>query len=169
MTIKFDTYENNVARITFNRPEVHNAFNEQMISDLTAAFDKIEKNPEIRIVIIEGEGKSFSAGADLDWMKRASEYSYEENNVDAQKLSYMLNALHSLKQLTIICAHGSIMGGGVGLLSCADIVLADENSKFAFSEVKLGLIPATISPFVIDAIGPRQAKRYFQTGELLNA
>lgn len=169
MTIKFDTYENNVAKITFNRPEVHNAFNEQMISDLTAAFDKIEKNPEIRIVIIEGEGKSFSAGADLDWMKCASEYSYEENNVDAQKLSYMLNALHSLKQLTVICAHGSIMGGGVGLLSCADIVLADENSKFAFSEVKLGLIPATISPFVIEAIGPRQAKRYFQTGELLNA
>ncbi len=89
--------------------------------------------------------------------------------MDAQKLSYMLNALYELKQLTIICAHGSIMGGGIGLLSCADIVIADEASKFALSEVKLGLIPATISPFVIEAIGSRQAKRYFQTGELFTA
>ncbi len=169
MTIKFEKDNNGIARITLNRPEVHNAFNEHMISDLTAAFEDIDKSTEIRLVIISAEGKSFSAGADLDWMKRAATYSFEENQIDAQKLSYMLNALYSLKQLTIICAHGSIMGGGIGLLSCVDIVIADLNSKFALSEVKLGLIPATISPFVIEAIGPRQARRYFQTGELFNA
>lgn len=169
MTIKFDKHDNGIARITLNRPDVHNAFNEEMISNLTAALDEIEKSPDIRIVIIAGEGKSFSAGADLEWMRRASKYSFEENQLDAQKLSYMLNALYSLKQLTIICAQGSVMGGGIGLLSCVDIVLADTNSKFALSEVKLGLIPATISPFVIEAIGSRQAKRYFQTGEMFNA
>jgi methylglutaconyl-CoA hydratase len=169
MTILFEKHENGIAQITFNRTDVHNAFNEQMISDITAALDEIDKSSDIRIVIVQGEGKSFSAGADLEWMKRASEYSYEENQIDAQKLSYMLNALYSLKQLTIVCAHGSIMGGGIGLLSCADIVLADASSKFALSEVKLGLIPATIAPFVIEAIGPRQAKRFFQTGELFNA
>lgn len=169
MTIKFEKDNNGIARITLNRPEVHNAFNEHMISDLTAAFEDIDKSPEVSLVIISAEGKSFSAGADLDWMKRAATYSFEENQIDAQKLSYMLNALYSLKQLTIICAHGSIMGGGIGLLSCVDIVIADLNSKFALSEVKLGLIPATISPFVIEAIGSRQARRYFQTGELFNA
>lgn len=167
--IKFEKYENGVALLTLNRPEVHNAFNEQMISDLTAVFDELQKSSDVNIVILGGEGKSFSAGADLDWMKKAADYSYEENQMDAQKLSYMLNAFFELKQLTIACAHGSVMGGGVGLLSCADIVLAEESSKFALSEVNLGLIPATISPFVIEAIGSRQAKRYFQTGELFNA
>ncbi len=169
MTILIERNNNGVAHIRLNRPDVHNAFNEQMISDLTVAFADIEKCPDTRVVILSGNGKSFSAGADLEWMRKAAEYTYEENVIDAQKLSYMLKSLYKLKQLTIASLHGSIMGGGLGLAACSDIVIADKSSRFAFSEVKLGLIPATISPFVLDAIGPRHAKRYFQTGEIFDS
>lgn len=161
--------QHDVVRITLNRPDVHNAFNEDMIAELTKAFDDINDDESIKVVILSSSGKSFSAGADLNWMKKAASYDYEENLIDAGKLSAMLNALYHLKPLTIACVKGAAMGGGLGLISCVDIVIADRNSKFSFSEVKLGLIPATISPFVINAIGPRQAKRYFQTGEMLVA
>ncbi|MBL4604029.1 MAG: enoyl-CoA hydratase/isomerase family protein [Emcibacteraceae bacterium] len=168
MTIIFEKTKN-VARITLNRPKVHNAFNQQMIVELTAAFADLESCPNTDIVLISGAGASFSAGADLEWMKLAAGYSYEENIADAMKLSNMFDALYRLKQLTIACVHGANMGGAIGLISSSDIVFADQESKFALSEVKLGLTPATISPYVINAIGARQAKRYFQTGELFNA
>ncbi|MBT5188038.1 MAG: enoyl-CoA hydratase/isomerase family protein [Kordiimonadaceae bacterium] len=169
MTILFEKQQNGVARITLNRPDVHNAFNEQMISDLTDAFAELEKCSKTRMVILSGKGKSFCAGADLDWMKRAAGFSSGENYADAIRLSDMLNALHKLKQLTITSVQGAVMGGGLGLVSCSDIVIAKSKTKFALSEVNLGLIPATISPFVIEAIGARQAKRYFQTGEFFDS
>lgn len=169
MTILFEKYENGIATITFNRPRVHNAFNEQMIEDLTSAFNDLHKSDDIRMIVISGAGKSFSAGADLDWMNRAASYSYRENLEDAQKLTDMLNNFYTLKQLTIASVHGVVMGGGLGLIACADIIVSDQATKFALSEVNLGLIPATISPFIIEAIGTRQARRYFQTGELFSA
>lgn len=168
MTIIFEK-EKNIARITLNRPDVHNAFNAQMIADLNTAFEDLENSSNVDVVIISGNGASFSAGADLEWMKLAATFNYEKNVKDAMMLSNMLNSFYSLKQLTVVCAKGAIMGGGVGLVSCADVAIADQDSKFAFSEVKLGLIPATISPFVIKAIGARQSKRYFQTGEIFDA
>lgn len=168
MTILFEK-EKNIARIILNRPDVHNAFNAQMIADLSDAFDDLENCPNIDVVIISGKGASFSAGADLEWMKQAATYDNEKNIADAMSLSNMLNSFYNLKQLTVVCTKGAIMGGGVGLVSCADIAIADQDSKFALSEVKLGLIPATISPYVIKAIGARQARRYFQTAELFGA
>lgn len=168
MTILFEK-DHDVVRITLNRPDVHNAFNEDMIAELTKTFNDINNDQSIKAVVLLANGKSFSAGADLNWMKKAAEFGYQENLSDGKKLSDMLNALYHLKPLTIACVKGAAMGGGLGLISCADIVIADEKSKFSFSEVKLGLIPATISPFVINAIGPRQAKRYFQTGEMFLA
>lgn len=169
MTILFEKSENGVARITLNRPEVHNAFNAQMIADLNSILVDLDKCQDTHIVLLSGAGKSFSAGADLEWMKQAAGFSYDENYVDAMKLSNMLNVLYRLKQLVITSVQGASMGGAIGLLSCSDIVIADRGSKFSFSEVKLGLIPSTISPFVINAIGPRQAKRFFQTGEIFSA
>lgn len=169
MTILFEKSDDGVARITLNRPQVHNAFNAEMIAGLTDAFADLSACENTNTLIISGAGKSFSAGADLELMKQAAEYSYDENFQDAMKLSAMFDALYRLKQLTITCVQGANMGGAIGLISCSDIVIADKSSKFSLSEVKLGLIPATISPFVINAIGPRQAKRYFQTAELFNA
>lgn len=169
MTILFEKSDDGVAKITLNRPEVHNAFNAEMITDLTAALIELKSCRKTKIIILSGAGKSFSAGADLEWMKQAAEFSYEENFQDAMKMSTLFDALYRMKQLTITCVQGANMGGAVGLISCSDIVIADHSSKFSLSEVKLGLIPATISPFVINAIGPRQAKRYFQTAELFSA
>jgi len=169
MTILFEKNQNGIANITLNRPEVHNAFDEKMIADLTKVFAELEQSEDIHVVVLSGMGKSFSAGADLDWMKRAANYSFDENLSDANLLSDMLNALYNLKQLTIANIHGVVMGGGLGLISCVDIVIAEPDTKFSLSEVKLGLIPATIAPFVIEAVGARHAKRYFQTGEFFEA
>lgn len=168
MTILFDKTDD-IARITLNRPDVHNAFNDEMINDLLQIFLKIENDEETKVVILSANGKNFSAGADLNWMKSAAKYSYEDNLKDAQKLSDMLDALYNLPQITIANVKGAAKGGGLGLMCCCDIVVAEENSHYAFSEVKLGLVPATISPFVVNAIGVRQAKRYFQTGEVITA
>jgi methylglutaconyl-CoA hydratase len=163
--ILFEKALTGVATITLNRPEIHNAFDEHMISGLSKLFDQINDDSEIKAVVIRGNGKSFSAGADLGWMRRAAEFSHEENQKDACALAEMLNKFYNLKALTIATIQGAAMGGGFGLASCCDIVIADANVTFALSEVNLGIIPATISPFVISAIGARQAKRYMQTGE----
>lgn len=168
MTVIIDR-KNDIVSITLNRPEVHNAFNDVMINDLLQSFKIIEKDLDIKAVILLANGENFSAGADLNWMKKAAAYSYEENLKDARNLSDMLNALYNLPQLTIANVSGVAKGGGLGLMCCCDIVVAQETSHFSFSEVKLGLIPATISPFVINAIGVRQAKRFFQTGENIDA
>jgi methylglutaconyl-CoA hydratase len=161
--------ENALARVTLNRPEVHNAFNQDMIAQLHEAFIKLAVNDDVHIIVLSGAGKSFSAGADMNWMKAAAGYSEEENFQDALALANMLKSLYELPQLTIAAVHGAAMGGGMGLVACCDLVIAAADTKFALSEVKLGLIPATISPYVMRAIGKRQARRYFQTGEFIPA
>ncbi|MCS5592617.1 MAG: enoyl-CoA hydratase-related protein [Gammaproteobacteria bacterium] len=157
--------ENGVASVTLNRGAVHNAFDEVMITQLSAVFDEVSGRDDIVALVLRGAGKSFSAGADLNWMKRAATFSQEQNKADALALAGMLGMLNRLPKLTIACVQGAAMGGGMGLICCCDIVIADNTAKFALSEVKLGLIPATVSPYVLAAIGVRQARRYFQTGE----
>ncbi|WP_417316935.1 enoyl-CoA hydratase-related protein [Emcibacter sp.] len=163
--LKVEKQANGLARVTLNRPEVRNAFNEDMIRKLTETFRDLGGDDTVKAVIISGNGKGFSAGADLDWMKRAADFSHDQNKADAEALAYMLKHLYEMPKLTIAFVHGAAMGGGLGLVSCCDLVIAHRDTRFSLSEVKLGLIPATISPYVIAAIGPRQAKRYFQTGE----
>lgn len=157
--------ENGCYRIELNRPEFHNAFNAKMISELTNVFDEIATMSEVRLVVLSGAGKSFSAGADLAWMKEAASYSEEQNRKDAVELAEMLRKLAELPVLTLARVHGAAMGGGAGLVSACDVVIARADTKFSFSEVRLGLTPATISPFVIRAIGARWAKALFMTGE----
>lgn len=157
--------ENGVANVTLNKPHVHNAFDEEMIARLAQIWDELAENNNVKAVVLRGNGKSFSAGADLGWMRRASEYDETQNKEDALNLANMLQKLYNLPQVTIASVHGAVMGGGMGLAACCDIVIADRATIFALSEVKLGLIPATIAPYVMRAIGARQARRFFQTGE----
>lgn len=157
-----------VARVTLKRPEKHNAFDEALIAALHQAFRGLAANPP-RAVVLTGAGKSFCAGADADWMRRAAGWSEDENRADAQKLSDMLAAIDSCPAPVIAVAHGAVMGGGVGLLACADLVVAHPETRFALSEVKLGITPATISPFVIRAIGARAARHWFLTAERFDA
>jgi methylglutaconyl-CoA hydratase len=158
-----------VATVTLNRPDKHNAFDDVIIAQLRAAFDKLATRTDVRVVILASAGKSFSAGADLGWMKRMAEYDYEHNLKDAELLAAMLKALHDLPQPTIAKVQGAAFGGAVGLASCCDIAIGSQRASFSLSEVKIGLIPATISPYVIRAIGERAARRYFTTGERFNA
>lgn len=159
------TFDNEIATLTLNRPNVHNAFNAEMIEALSNASDDLAVRNDIKAVIIRGEGKSFSAGADLNWMKDSVNFTKEQNKEDALALAQMLNKLNTLPQLTIAIVHGAAFGGGFGLASCCDIVIAGPKALFSLSEVKLGLIPATIGPYVVQAIGARHARRFFQTGE----
>lgn len=167
--VLFSVNEQGIATVTLNCPEKHNAFDDTIIAALTAVFSKISTRSDIRIVILQANGKSFSAGADLAWMKRMANYSYEDNLADANKLAEMLSVLNFLPQPTIAKIQGAAFGGAVGLASCCDIVLASEKASFCLSEVKLGLIPATISPHVINAIGVKASRRYFQTAERFSA
>lgn len=164
-TILLDIDKRHVATITLNRVEVHNAFNEKMIAEINETVSSLGKEIAIRAIILKGAGKLFSAGGDLNWMKKAATYTEAENWDDAVKLSDMFNSLNSVSKPLIVLVQGAAMGGATGLISCADIAIAVSDTKFAFSEVKLGLIPATISPFVLAAIGARAARRYFLTGE----
>ena len=165
-TLELKTDERGVATVALNRPERHNAFNEVVIRELADVFTALGTDNTVRAIILCGNGKSFSAGADLEWMKAAAQYNEAENQADAQALSDMLRTIRNTPKPVIALAKGAVMGGGTGLVSCADIVIAAKDTKFAVSEVKLGLIPATISPYVIAAIGERQARRYFVTGEI---
>ena len=158
-----------VATVWLNRAELHNAFNTQVIAELQQCFDALHTRDDIRVVILAGRGKSFSAGADLNWMKAQSEASTVDNQADALKLAKMLHRLATLKQPTIARVHGIAFGGGMGLASACDICVASSDAKFATSEVRLGLAPSTISPYVIRAIGARQASRYFLTAERISA
>lgn len=164
-----DIAPNGVATITFNRPERHNAFDDTMIKDLDAALHTVRSNEAVRALVLAGRGKSFSAGADLNYMKRAAQFSKKENIEDAMCLGRMLLMLRSLPVPTIALVQGVAYGGGVGLVAACDVVIAASTAQFALTEVKLGLVPAMISPFVIDAIGPRQARRYFLTAERFDA
>lgn len=160
--------EAGVATITLNRPDTHNAFDEHMIAALCGKLDALSIESDIYAVVLRGNGKSFSAGADLNWMKRAAGFSEVQNKADALVLADMLNRLATLPLVTIACVQGAAMGGGMGLVSCCDIVIADKDALFALSEVKLGLIPATIAPYVLRALGERHSRRYFQSGERFN-
>lgn len=165
MTLLYSHDERGVAHITLDRPDVHNAFDEALIAELRDAFVDVATNAHVRVVILQGNGPSLCAGADLGWMKRAAGWSEAHNRADAQALSDMLAAIDGCPKPVIAIAHGAVMGGGVGLVACADLAIAIHGAKFGLSEVRLGLTPATISPFVLRAIGPRAARRWFLTAE----
>ncbi len=154
-----------IAKIKLNRPDVRNAFNAELIQELGDTFKKVEKDEAVRVVILSGEGGFFCAGADLNWMKSFVGASQTENEADARKLGDLLNGLNSFPKPLIVVAHGAAVGGGVGLVAVADIALAAEETMYSLAEVKLGLIPAVISPFVIAKMGGNAARRYFLTGE----
>src|SRR5512139_540432 len=160
---------NGVGILTLARPDVHNAFDETLIAETTRALHELERDDAVRAVVLLGAGPSFCAGADLNWMKRMAGYGRAENLADAMALAQMLRTLHRLPKPTIARVHGAAFGGGVGLVACCDIAIAAQEATFALSEAKLGLVPATISPYVIEAIGARHARRYFLTAERFTA
>jgi len=161
--------EDQVLRITMNRPRVHNAFNAEMIRELTAAFDAAQKNPEVRVVVLTGAGESFCAGADLTWMREIIRYSYEQNLRESRELAELLHTIYTLPKPTIARINGAVIGGGTGLFSACDIVIASETARFGLSEVKIGLVPAAIGPYVIRRIGEGAARELFLTGERFDA
>ena len=167
ITIKFD--ERHVATLTLNRPVIHNAFDDALIREVTTALRDLEKNTELRALVLASTGSSFSAGADLQWMKRMSSASMEANQRDAEELSGMLRRLQLFPRPTIAVVQGAAYGGGVGLIAACDIAIASELASFSLSEVKLGLIPSVIGPYVMAAIGERQARRYFLSAEIFTA
>jgi len=158
-----------VGRITLNRPEVRNAFDDALIGALAKAFAELDADSSVRAVVLAGNGPAFCAGADLNWMKRMAGYGYDENLRDARGLADMLSALDRLDKPTIARVHGPAFAGGTGLVAACDIAVGTPDAKFCFSEAKLGLSPATISPYVLRAIGPRAASRYFLTAEVFSA
>lgn len=168
-SVLLDIDHRGVATVTLNRPEKHNAFDDETIAALHHHFLTLASNKQVRVVILAASGKNFSAGADLAYMQRMANYSQDQNEQDAMQLANMLNSLYSLPQPTIARVQGAAYGGAVGLIACCDIAIGCELSKYCLSEVKLGLIPATISPYVIEALGPRVAKRYFMTAEVMSA
>jgi methylglutaconyl-CoA hydratase len=158
-----------IGLITLNRPERHNAFDDVLIQELTETLRSMEAEESIRVVVLSGAGKSFSAGADLNWMKRMAGFSKEENHRDAMGLGALMRTLGHLRKPTIARVHGAAYGGGVGLVACCDIAVASHAATFSLSEAKLGLIPAVISPYVVAAIGERASRRYFLTAERFDA
>lgn len=158
-----------VARLRMNRPELHNAFDAMLIAALTGALEGLAHDDEVRVVVLEGDGPSFSAGADMNWMRGMAAAGETENRDDALALARLMRTLDELPKPTIARVHGAAFGGGVGLVACCDIAIATTEAKFGLTESKLGLLPAVISPYVIEAIGPRQARRWFATAELFDA
>lgn len=161
--------QESVIKITLNRPELHNAFNPEMIQELTRVFDYINNKDNLRIVILTGSGKSFSAGADLNYMKKSKEFSYDKNIDDAKDLENMFNTMYKCPKAIIGKINGAAFGGGLGLIAVCDIAIAINKAKFGFSEVNLGIMPAVISPYVIPKIGFTNASRYFITGDRFTA
>ncbi|WP_028303772.1 enoyl-CoA hydratase/isomerase family protein [Oceanospirillum maris] len=157
-----------VASVILNRPEVHNAFDDKLIAEILTILDSLNANDAVRVVILRSNGKSFSAGADLGWMKRMAQYSLEDNFNDAGELARLMHTLNNLNKPTIAMVQGAAYGGAVGLAACCDICIASEKARFCLSEVKIGLSPAVISPFVVAAIGERAARRYFLTAEVFD-
>lgn len=167
--VLLNTTRAGVAVVTLNRPKVHNAFNPDVIGRLSDIFETLHGADGVRVVMIEGAGPSFSAGADLAWMRAAADYTTHDNREDAGGMGEMLRRLHNLPQVTIACVHGAAMAGGCGILSACDIAIATKTASFALSEVRLGIIPAVISPYVLRAMGARAAHRYFLTAERFDA
>ena len=158
-----------VARVTLDRPDLRNAFDDELIASLTKVLQEIEGDKAIRVMILAGNGPAFCAGADLNWMKRMARYGYAENLADAEALALMLATLDRLPKPTIARVHGPVFAGGTGLVAACDIAVGTPQAKFCLSEAKLGLSPATISPYVIRAMGERNARRYFLTAEVFDA
>jgi methylglutaconyl-CoA hydratase len=158
-----------VARVSLSRPEVRNAFDDVLIAELTEAFGSLAGDAEVRVVVLSGEGKSFCAGADIGWMRKAGGYSKDENEADAGKMAKMLRAIDACPKPVVALAHGAAIGGGVGLVAAADIAIAAEGTVFSLAEVRLGILPSVISPYVLRAIGPRQARDLFLTGDRFDA
>ena len=158
-----------VATIWMNRPDLHNAFDETLITELTAACMALDDDNDVRVVVLAGRGKSFSAGADLNWMKRAANNGLDDNLNDARALAHMLRTLAEMKKPTIARVQGAALGGGTGLTAACDMAIAADDAQFSTSEVRFGIIPAVISPFVLRAVGPRHALRIFQSAERIDA
>jgi len=158
-----------VAWLTINRPDIHNAFDDALINRLIQAIDAVQVDPQIRAMVLAAKGKSFSAGADLNWMRRMADYSAKENLADAMQLAKLMERLNQLTKPTIARVQGAAFGGGVGLVACCDMAVASDKALFSLSEVRLGLIPAVISPYVVAAIGERSSRRYFITAERFSA
>lgn len=157
------------ARLALARPGVHNAFDDTLIAELTEALLALDADPSVRAVVLTGDGSTFSAGADLGWMRRMAQASEQENLQDSLRLAKLMRTLNFLSKPTLARVNGSAYGGGVGLVACCDYAIATEAAKFSLSEVKLGLVPAVISPYVVQAIGPRHARRYFTGAEVFEA
>lgn len=158
------TTENNILTISLNRPEVHNAFDEVMIDEIKTAFQQASKDDSVRLIVLRGNGKSFCAGADLNWMRNVSTYTYEQNFKESQNLAECFYAIYTCSKPTIAVVHGAAMGGANGLLAACDIVIADSETTFSLSEVKIGLIPACISPYIIKRVGETYARELMLTG-----
>ena len=158
-----------VGRITLNRPDVRNAFNDDVIAEITQAFTELGARDDVRCIVLAAEGSAFCAGADLNWMRRMADFSREENLADAAKLAEMLRVMYECPKPTVARVQGDVYAGGMGLVACCDMAVSVESAGFCLSEVKLGLIPATISPYVIRAMGARAAHRYFLTAERFSA
>ncbi len=167
-TIRVES-KDNVTYVTFNRPDVHNAFNDTMVRELIQVFDRLAMQSETRAVVLTGEGKSFCAGADLNWMRMVKDYSYDDNLHESLELSDMLYKIYSCPKPTIARVNGAAIGGGTGLVAVCDVAVAADSAKFSFSEVKLGLIPACISPYVVKKCGEGKCREFFLTGERLSA
>jgi len=163
------TKRDGVARVTLNRPELRNAFDDVLIGELRKAFTEVGKDKNVRVMVLAGNGPAFCAGADLNWMKRMAGYGYDENLADARALAEMLATLDRLPKPTIARVHGPVFAGGAGLVAACDIAVGTPEAKFCLSEAKLGLSPATISPYVMRAMGERNARRYFLTAEVFDA
>jgi methylglutaconyl-CoA hydratase len=161
--------EGKVLRLVMNRPQVHNAFNAEMIRDLGTAFAQAGKDPEVRVIVLTGAGESFCAGADLNWMREIVRYSYEENLRESRELAELMHSIYTLPKPTLARINGAVIGGGTGLFSACDIVIASERARFGLSEVKIGLVPAAIGPYVIRRIGESAARELFLTGERFGA
>ena len=158
-----------VARITLTQPEVRNAFSDEVIAEITAAFTEVGARPDVRVVVLAAEGPAFCAGANLNWMRRMADYTREENLIDAGKLAQMLRVIYECPKPTIARVQGDVYAGGMGLVAACDMAVSVDTAGYCLSEVKLGLIPATISPYVIRAMGARAAHRYFLTAERFDA
>lgn len=166
--VLFEIDDEGVARITLNRPEVHNAFDDNVIADLITAIDETSRTDTVRCAVLRSNGRHFSAGADLGWMKRMAELDYEENLADAGRLAELMSKLNSVPVPVLTVVQGAAYAGALGLLCCADVTLASERATFCVSEVKLGLSPAVISPYVVSVIGERAARRYFLSAEVFD-
>ena len=167
--VQIDATADGVVFVTINRPEKKNAFDAATIAALYEAFETLHGADKVRVVFIRGAGGTFSAGADLNWMRSAADWSESDNRDDAMGLAKMLKALHDVPALTVALVEGAAMGGGAGIVAACDMAVAVEGTRFAFSEVKLGLIPATIAPYVIEAVGARRARQLFLTANIFDA